>query len=113
MTDFFRRLFSWPTLALLGVGTFMGALGLWLSRKNEINNLKDALKVQQLKKDVQGYQSKVDKLVADASVNRGELAFVQAELAESQRRAAQIATGVDLEGMTDEEVAAVFRARLS
>lgn len=108
MTEFFKRLFSWPTVFVFGLGATVSAIALWLSRKNEVSSLKDALIVQKHRQDAFAYKAEVAKLEADGEEREGQLAFAKLELSEHQRRAVEIVSATDLKDKSDEEVARMF-----
>lgn len=103
-----RKIFSLPSFLLLTLGAIVSAVALWLSRKNEVSNLRDALRVQKLRQDAFTHRMEVERLKGESNVNVAQLAFAKAELAQHERAAVEIVTGKGSEELSDAEVARLF-----
>jgi hypothetical protein len=103
-----KWLWSHPVALAGAVGTFVGAVLMVRSKKNQIGTLKDALEVQRIRADVARKEGQADALTARADVNAKEVDALRGEIAASKRRAAELAHATDLKGKTDAEIAKLF-----
>lgn len=101
-----KTVFAW----IIGLGTLAGAVLIWLSRRNPIDNFGDALEVQKLKQEVAKNESMVEELKGRGDEARMERAKIEVEIAESKRLALVIASEspTRIYEMTDAEVAKLF-----
>lgn len=83
-----KTAFAW----ILGLGTIVGAVLIWLSRRNPIDNLKDALEVQKLREQIAQDTAKVEELKGQGDDARVQREMFQAEIEESKRAALLIAS---------------------
>lgn len=99
-------------LWVLGLGTIAGGVLIWLSRKNPINNLGDAIEVQRLKEEIAKNASMIEELKGRGDEARSERAKLEAEISESKRIALVIATEspTRVYEKTDAEIAAEWTA---
>lgn len=95
---------------LLGLGTLAGAIAIWFSRRNPIDNLKDALEVQKLKEQVAQDTAKVEELKGKGDAAALERRILEGEIAESKRAALLIASEspTKIYEMSDAEIAKSF-----
>lgn len=102
-----KTVFAW----LIGLGTLAGAVLIWLSRRNPIDNFGDALEVQKLKQQIAKDTAMVEELKGRGDEARMERAKIEVEIAESKREALAIAkaeSNTNIYEMSDAEVAKLF-----
>lgn len=103
-----RWLWSRPVLLAGIVGALIGAFFVVRSKKNQINNLKDAVEAQRIKSSVARKEAQAEALVAKAEASEQELHKLKQDIVRSKQRVAELAHGRDLEGVPDDEIARLF-----
>lgn len=98
------KLFGW----ILGLGTFVGAVYLLWSKKNEVNSIEDALEAQRLKQQIARDTATVADMLVKGEIALHERAPLEAIIHDSKLKAAAILTDTDLEGKSETEIAAIF-----
>lgn len=96
------RVIGW----ILGIGTFVGAVYLLWSKKNQISNLQDALEAQKLKQQIAKDEATIADMLVKAEIALEQRAPLEAIVHESKLKAAAILTDTDLEGLSSDELAA-------
>lgn len=105
-----KWLWSRPALLAGLVGAVVGGIFVMRSKKNQINNLKDAVEVQKARQQIARAEAKAEVLEASAAETGEEVEVLKREIVASKRRAVEIAEGPGTEGMNDEEIANLFSA---
>jgi hypothetical protein len=103
-----KWLWAHPAALAAAAGTLLGALVVLRSKRNQVENLKDAIEVQRIRTSVARDEAKVEVLTQNADEHAGKVAELQIQIADSKRRAAELAHATSLEGRTDDEVAKMF-----
>lgn len=96
-----KTFFGW----LIGIGTLVGAVAIWWSRRNQVEGFREALEVQKLKQAIAQDAAKVEELKGQGDAARKEREQLEVDIAESKARATELLTATSLEGMSDVEVA--------
>lgn len=103
-----KWLWSRPVILAGFVGALFGAFFVVRSKRNQINNLKDAVEAQRIKAGVAKKEARAEALEAKAGASESEVRELKQDIASSKKRVAELAHGADLEGKTDEEIAKLF-----
>lgn len=94
---------------ILGIGTFVGAVYLLWSKKNQISNLQDALEAQKLKQQIAKDEATVADMLVKAEIALDQRAPLEAIVMESKEKVAGILAGKKLSEMTEAEADKAFR----
>ena len=97
----------WKEL-IAGISIFFGAIAIWLSRNNRINNPKIAIRVQKDAKEIARKEVLAELYEKEAHEKGFELIVLQNEVAESKAKVVEIMHGPNVKEMTDEEIAALY-----
>ena len=95
------------------VGMLGAAVGAWLvyvSSRNKVEELEDALEVQAIRKRVVKQEARAELMKEQAEAVEPKVKQLKKKVAESKRRVMQIERQEDLEGMNDDEIAEAFNA---
>lgn len=98
------KVFGW----ILGIGTFVGAIYLWWSKRNDISDLRTALEVQSIRERVAAREATLEQKLADATVSAAHIETLQGIITDNKAAALVLATKHDLTGKTDQEIADLF-----
>lgn len=96
--------FGW----ILGIGTLIGAVYLWWSKRNNIADLKTALEVQKVREEVAKSEAILQEKLADAAAAQPTIDAIEANIAAQKALALKLAHGTDFTGKTDQEIARIF-----
>lgn len=94
---------------LAGVGLLLGAIAMAFSRSNRVNNPLTALKVKKDAKVIAQKEAQAEILEHDAEDKHEEIAAIEIQVAESKKRVAVVMHGPIVDGMTDAEIADLYR----
>lgn len=100
------KVFGW----ILGLGTLAGALYIWWSKQNKVDNLQDALEAQRLKQQIAKDNATLAEMLVKAEIQMHEREPIEALILESKNRVAEIMAQKPLAEMSEEEQAAAFKA---
>lgn len=98
------KIFGW----ILGLGTLVGAIYLWWSKRNDIVDLKTALEVQKIRQNVAKKEAELKEKLTDYNVSHVAIAQHEEIIANYKAEAVALATGLDLSAKSDQEIAKIF-----
>lgn len=102
-------LWAHPAALAGALGAIVGAVLMVRSKKNQVSTLKDALEVQKIKASVARDEATAELLTEQADVHADEVKALQLQIAQSKRRAVELASAKPLDqSATDDEIAKLF-----
>lgn len=103
-----KWLWSRPVVLAGLAGAIIGAFFVVRSKRNQINNLKDAVEAQRIKASVAKKEARAEVLEASAEADEQEVRELKQDIVRSKQRVAELAHGRKLEGVPDDEIAKLF-----
>jgi hypothetical protein len=109
---FLKKAGTWlienPWAIITALASVFGAYLLYKSKTNKIKSLQDAVAVKTTLSKIAADEARADMLIETADGMESEALLLEGKIKASKRRVAELHEDTNLEGKSDEEIAALF-----